>query len=53
MKLNSTDGMSDKGLQEDEGLGQVQWLAECGMVDLIEISGGNAEGGLIASPLAR
>lgn len=44
VKLNSADYM-DKGmgLQQDEGLGQVQWLVESGMVDFVEISGGNAE----------
>ena len=31
------------GLSTDEGLEQVRWLVECGEVDLVEISGGNAE----------
>ena len=42
-KLNSADYMATGGLQQDEGLGQVRWLVGCGMVDLVEISGGNAE----------
>ena len=43
VKLNSADYMAEGGLTTDEGLEQVRWLSECGMVDLIEISGGNAE----------
>lgn len=43
VKLNSADYMADGGLQQDEGLEQVKWLIDCGMVDFIEISGGNAE----------
>jgi len=44
VKLNSADYMeAGVGLQTDEGLGQVKWLIECGMVDFVEISGGNAE----------
>ena len=44
VKLNSADYMATgMGLSMDEGLGQVKWLVECGEVDLIEISGGNAE----------
>ncbi|KAA6414177.1 MAG: NADPH dehydrogenase [Lasallia pustulata] len=35
--------MAAGGLSTDEGLEQVRWLVECGMVDFIEISGGNAE----------
>ena len=35
-----TTGM---GLSTDEGLEQVRWLVECGEVDFVEISGGNAE----------
>ena len=31
------------GLSADEGLEQVRWLVECGEVDMVEISGGNAE----------
>ena len=31
------------GLSTDEGLEQVKWLVECGDVDFVEISGGNAE----------
>ena len=31
------------GLSTDEGLKQVKWLVECGDVDFVEISGGNAE----------
>ena len=43
VKLNSADYMANGGLSQDEGLGQVQWLVECGDVDFVEISGGNAE----------
>jgi 2,4-dienoyl-CoA reductase-like NADH-dependent reductase (Old Yellow Enzyme family) len=44
VKLNSADYMAEGvGLQTDEGLGQVEWLVSCGMVDFVEISGGNAE----------
>lgn len=43
VKLNSADYMMDGGLSQEEGLGQVKWLVECGMVDFVEISGGNAE----------
>jgi len=44
VKLNSADYMeAGVGLQTDEGLSQVKWLIECGMVDFVEISGGNAE----------
>lgn len=43
VKLNSADYMSQGGLQQEEALEQVRWLANCGMVDFIEISGGNAE----------
>ena len=43
VKLNSADYMAEGGLSQDEGLGQVRWLVECGMVDFVEISGGNAE----------
>jgi len=43
VKLNSADYMTDGGLSQEEGLGQVRWLVECGMVDFVEISGGNAE----------
>lgn len=43
VKLNSADYMTEGGLSQDEGLGQVRWLVECGMVDFVEISGGNAE----------
>ncbi|KAM0702079.1 hypothetical protein Q7P35_010989 [Cladosporium inversicolor] len=44
VKLNSADYM-DKGagLEHDEGLEQVRWLVECGMIDFVEISGGTAE----------
>ena len=44
VKLNSADYM-DKGagLEQEEGLEQVRWLVECGMVDFVEISGGTAE----------
>ncbi|KAK4542728.1 hypothetical protein LTR36_006300 [Oleoguttula mirabilis] len=44
VKLNSADYMdAGQGLQQDEGLEQVRWLATCGMVDFVEVSGGNAE----------
>ncbi|KAF2767163.1 FMN-linked oxidoreductase [Teratosphaeria nubilosa] len=44
VKLNSADYMDKgQGLEIDEGLEQVRWLRECGMVDFVEISGGNAE----------
>lgn len=43
VKLNSADYMANGGLSQAEGLGQVKWLVECGMVDMVEISGGNAE----------
>ncbi len=44
VKLNSADYMATGfGLSTDEGLEQVRWLVECGEVDLIEVSGGNAE----------
>lgn len=43
VKLNSADYMEQGGLGQDEALGQVKWLVESGMVDFVEISGGNAE----------
>lgn len=44
VKLNSADYMSaGSGLSTDEGLEQVRYLVECGDVDFVEISGGNAE----------
>ena len=44
VKLNSADYMDKgQGLEVDEGLEQVRWLRECGMIDFVEISGGNAE----------
>ncbi|USW51770.1 Putative NADH:flavin oxidoreductase/NADH oxidase, aldolase-type TIM barrel [Septoria linicola] len=43
VKLNSGDYMGEIGLQQDEALEQVRWLVNCGMVDFVEISGGNAE----------
>ncbi len=43
VKLNSADYMAQGGLSQDEGLKQVRWLVECGQVDFVEISGGNAE----------
>ncbi|KAK4973347.1 hypothetical protein LTR66_011161 [Elasticomyces elasticus] len=43
VKLNSADYMGDEGLGQDEALEQVRWLVECGMVDFVQISGGNAE----------
>lgn len=44
VKLNSADYMLEGGLGQEEALEQVRWLIECGMVDMIDISGGNAEG---------
>ncbi|KAK3067303.1 hypothetical protein LTS18_001193, partial [Coniosporium uncinatum] len=43
VKLNSADYMEQGGLGQDEALEQVRWLVECGKVDFVEISGGNAE----------
>ncbi|MCJ1241908.1 hypothetical protein MMC14_009914 [Varicellaria rhodocarpa] len=43
VKLSSADYMAEGGSTTDEGLEQVRWLSECRMVDLIKISGGNAE----------
>ena len=44
VKLNSADYMAQgQGLEPEEGLEQVRWLRESGMVDFVEISGGNAE----------
>ncbi|TKA73224.1 hypothetical protein B0A49_04893 [Cryomyces minteri] len=43
VKLNSADYMAQGGLGQDEALEQVRWLVECGKVDFVEISGGNAE----------
>lgn len=44
VKLNSADYMdTGRGLSTDEGLEQVKWLVECGDIDFVEISGGNAE----------
>ncbi|CAF9906994.1 MAG: hypothetical protein ALECFALPRED_003037 [Alectoria fallacina] len=44
VKLNSADYMATGvGLSTDEGLEQVKWLVECGEVDFVEISGGQAE----------
>ncbi|KAI9875447.1 MAG: hypothetical protein M1830_008461 [Pleopsidium flavum] len=43
VKLNSADYMAEGGLTQDEALTQVRWLVTCGMVDFVEISGGNAE----------
>jgi len=43
VKLNSGDYMAEGGLSQDEALEQVRWLVTCGMVDFVEISGGNAE----------
>lgn len=41
VKLKSADYMTSGGLTQDEALEQVRWLASCGMVDFVEISGGN------------
>ncbi|KAK5194359.1 hypothetical protein LTR92_005601 [Exophiala xenobiotica] len=43
VKLNSADYMDEGGLSQEEALEQVRWLVECGMVDFVELSGGNAE----------
>lgn len=43
VKLNSGDYMASGGLSCDEALEQVRWLVTCGLVDFVEISGGNAE----------
>ncbi|KAJ9611163.1 hypothetical protein H2200_004346 [Cladophialophora chaetospira] len=45
VKLNSGDYMDAAagGLSTDEALEQVRWLVACGMVDFVEVSGGNAE----------
>ncbi|KAF7187036.1 NADH-dependent flavin oxidoreductase iccG [Pseudocercospora fuligena] len=44
VKLNSGDYMGkEEGLQQEEALEQVRWLVTCGMIDFVEISGGNAE----------
>lgn len=43
VKLNSADYMEQGGLGQEEALGQVRWLVDSGLVDFIEISGGNAE----------
>lgn len=42
IKLNSADYVHG-GLTEDDALLNVQWLAEMGCVDFVEISGGNYE----------
>lgn len=44
VKLNSGDYMEKGGLSQDEALEQVHWLVSCGLLDFVEISGGNAEG---------
>lgn len=43
VKLNSGDYMEHGGLTQDEALEQVRWLTTCGLIDMVEISGGNAE----------
>ena len=43
VKLNSADYMAEGGLSQEEALEQVRWLVDCGMVDFVEVSGGNAE----------
>jgi 2,4-dienoyl-CoA reductase-like NADH-dependent reductase (Old Yellow Enzyme family) len=43
VKLDFGDYMAQGGLSTDEALEQVRWLLECGMVDFVEISSGNAE----------
>jgi 2,4-dienoyl-CoA reductase-like NADH-dependent reductase (Old Yellow Enzyme family) len=43
VKLNSGDYMASGDLAQDEALEQLHRLVTCGMVDFVEISGGNAE----------
>jgi 2,4-dienoyl-CoA reductase-like NADH-dependent reductase (Old Yellow Enzyme family) len=43
VKLNSGDYMEAGDLFQEEALEQVRWLVACGLVDSVEISGGNAE----------
>lgn len=43
VKLNSGDYMEKGGLSQNEALEQFRWLTTCGVVDFVEISGGNAE----------
>ena len=35
--------MTNGGLDQAEALEQVRWLVTCGMVDMVELSGGSAE----------
>lgn len=42
VKLNSADYMQSGGLEQEEALEQVRWLVTCSLVDMVEISGGNA-----------
>jgi hypothetical protein len=35
--------MTNGGLDQAEALQQVKWLVTCGMVDMVELSGGSAE----------
>lgn len=48
VKLNSAD-FAEGALSEEEALGHVEVLSRCGLVDYLEISGGNGEG--TTSPL--
>lgn len=43
VSLSLTSVQEHGGLGQDEALEQVRWLIECGKVDMVEISGGNAE----------
>jgi 2,4-dienoyl-CoA reductase-like NADH-dependent reductase (Old Yellow Enzyme family) len=43
VKLNSGDYMEAGGLSLEEALELVRWLLACGLVESVEISGGNAE----------
>ncbi|KAL8286164.1 hypothetical protein RQP46_004652 [Phenoliferia psychrophenolica] len=43
VKLNSGDYMETGGLEQEEALKQVEWLLTCGLVDMVELSGGAAE----------
>ncbi|KAL8280781.1 hypothetical protein RQP46_006785 [Phenoliferia psychrophenolica] len=43
VKLNSGDYMEKGGLTQEEALTQVEYLLTCGLVDMVELSGGSAE----------
>jgi 2,4-dienoyl-CoA reductase-like NADH-dependent reductase (Old Yellow Enzyme family) len=52
VKVNSAD-FAQGGLDEDEALGQVRWLVQCGDVDIVEISGGNGEASSAGKKMRR